>query len=163
MSDGQTGGLKVQPSAVMIRPAAKADQGMITSLITRARLNPRNLHWSRFLVAEDSGKIVGLRQVRIHKQDTREVASGYVKPEYRRQGISASLMKEILARENGPLYLMCNSKWANYYEQFGFHRIPPSELPPDFGREFRIWRTITFLLFLLAPQKTGLIPMKRNS
>lgn len=163
MSDGKSGGLEVPLSAVLIRPAAPADQHRITSLVWKARLNPRNVHWSRFLVAEDSGKIVGLRQVRIHEQGTREIATGYVKPQYRHQGISARLMKEILARENGPLYLMCNSKWAYYYEQFGFHRISPGELPPDFGREFRIWKTITFPLFLLTSEKTGLIPMKWNS
>jgi len=85
-------------------------------------------------VAEDNGRVVGVRQVRVHKGGTREVASGLVIPEYRRRQISARLMHEILARERGPLYLMVDEKWAHYYEQFGFQRAAPNRLPSDFAR-----------------------------
>ena len=104
--------------SILVRPAVEVDQPTITSLIRGARINPRNLDWSRFLIAEDDGKIVGMRQVKTHRNGTREVASRLVIPEYRNQGISARLMHEILGRENGPLYLMCNEKWVRYYEQF---------------------------------------------
>jgi len=59
-----------------------------------------------------NGKIVDIRQVKVYSQGTREIASGFVLPEYEHQGISAQLMNVILARENGPLYLMCRNKWA---------------------------------------------------
>ena len=65
-----------------IRPATEADQPIISSLIRGARLNPRNLHWQRFLIAEDNGSIVGLRQVKVHNGGTREVASGLSPPFY---------------------------------------------------------------------------------
>lgn len=108
------------------------------------------------------GQIAGLRQVKPHRQGTREVASGLVLPEYRRQGISARLMREILAREKGPLYLMCDRQWATYYEQFGFEVVPPKDLPADFGREYRLGRFITRLLSLFARRKLRIIPMRRN-
>jgi N-acetylglutamate synthase-like GNAT family acetyltransferase len=148
--------------SIIIRPAAEADQSTITSLIHEARLNPRNLHWSHFLVAEEDGKIVGLRQVKIHRNGTREVASGLVIPEYQHQGISARLMHEILARENSPLYLMCNEKWVQYYEQFGFKRVALRELPTDFAREYRIGKTITGIISLFVSEKLNIVPMKRD-
>lgn len=152
----------MKSSTIIIRPATEADQPIITSLIRGARLNPRNLQWQRFLIAEDNGRIVGLRQVKIHTGGTREVASGFVVPEYRHREISARLMREILARERGPLYLMCDERWVPYYEQFGFRRVAPDGLPPDFGKEFRIGRIITTLLSLFTPHKVRIIPMKRE-
>ena len=75
--------------SVIIRSAVQADQSTIVSLLRQAKINPRNLHWQNFLVAEEGNKVVGIRQVKTHKQGTREVTSGFVLPEYRRQGISA--------------------------------------------------------------------------
>ena len=86
---------------ITIRPARPEDQETIVSYVRQAKINPRNLHWENFLVAEENGKLVGMRQVKVHKQGTREVGSGFVLPEYRRQGISAHLMNEILSREQG--------------------------------------------------------------
>ena len=60
---------------ISIRPAVEADQETIISFIRQAKLNPRNLHWQNFLVAENDGKIVGIRQVKVYSQGTREVAS----------------------------------------------------------------------------------------
>ncbi len=148
--------------SVKIRPAIESDQAEITSLVRAARINPRNLYWTRFMVAEDRGQIVGIRQVKTHKGGTREVASGVVRPEYRRKGISAELMQALIARERGPLYLMCDEKWAHYYERFGFLRVDPSELPPDFGKEYRMGRIITSILSLFVRRNVRIIPMKRD-
>ncbi len=145
-----------------IRPARPEDQDTIVSLIHQAKLNPRNLHWEHFLVAEENGQIVGIRQVKIHAQGTREVASGFVLPEYRRQGISARLMNELLAHETGPLYTMVRVKWAPYYEQFGFQRVDANQLPSDFRKEYRIGRIVTSLISLLRKEKIRIIPMKRG-
>jgi N-acetylglutamate synthase-like GNAT family acetyltransferase len=148
--------------AINIRPAQQEDQQTIVSLIHQAKLNPRNLHWDRFLVAEENGKIVGVRQVKVHAQGTREVASGFVLPEHRNQGISARLMNELLARESGPLYSMIDQKWLHYYEQFGFQQVDADQLPSDFHREYRIGRIITSLISLLRKDKLRIIPLKRE-
>src|SRR5512141_2272539 len=104
---------------ITIRPARQEEQDPIVALIHQAKINPLNLHWQNFLVAEENGKILGVRQVKIHAQGTREVGSGYVLPEYRHQGISARLMNEILSHEHDTLYLLCRDQWISYYEQFG--------------------------------------------
>jgi N-acetylglutamate synthase-like GNAT family acetyltransferase len=147
---------------IAIRPARQEEQERIVALIHQAGINPRNLHWHNFLVA-DNGKIVGIRQVKIHAQGTREVGSGYVFPEYRHQGISARLMNEILGREHDTLYLMCRDKWTAYYEQFGFRQVTIDQLPADFRKEYQIGRFITSLLSLFTRDKVRIVPMKRNA
>ena len=71
-------------------------------------------------------------------------------------------MHATLAREPDPLYLMCDQKWAHYYEQFGFLRVEPSELPPDFRKEYQMGRIITSVLSLFVRRDIRLIPMKRE-
>ena len=143
---------------VTIRPATADDQATITALIRSARLNPRNLEWVNFLVAETQGQIIGIRQVKTHAAGTREVASGYVLPAFRRYGVSRRLMEEILHREAGVLYLMCDRQWAAYYQQFGFQAVVAGALPTDFRREYRIGRLITTLMTLF---RLKIIPMMR--
>ena len=145
-----------------IRPARQEDQETIVSFIRQAKLNPRNLKWQNFLVAEENGQIVGIRQVKVYKQGTREVASGFVLPEYRRQGISAQLMKALLARETGSLYTMVNEKRAPYYEEFGFRRVDVNQIPSDFRKEYRVGRIVTTLMSIFSKERIRIIPMKRE-
>ena len=146
---------------ITIRPARAQEQERIVSLIHEARISPRNLHWENFLVAEQEGVIIGIRQVRIHAQGTREVGSGYVLPEYRHRGISARLMNEILGHQKGVLYLMCRDKWVPYYEQFGFRRVRAGDLPSDFRKEYRIGRIMTSFISIFMKDKVRIVPMKR--
>jgi len=148
--------------AVNIRPARQEDQQTIVSFIQQARINPRHLHWQNFLIAEENGKVVGIRQVKVYADGSREVASGFVLPEYRRQRISAHLMNELLARETGPLYTMVNEKRAPYYERFGFRRVDIHQLPSDFRKEYRIGRIVTSLMSIFRKDKIRIIPMKRE-
>jgi amino-acid N-acetyltransferase len=145
-----------------IRPARQEDQETIVSFIRQAKLNPRNLKWQNFLVAEQDGKVVGIRQVKVYEDGTREIASGFVLPEYRRQGISAQLMKALLARETGPLYTMVNEKRAPYYEQFGFQRVDVNQLPSDFRKEYKIGRIVTTLMSIFSKERIRIIPLKRE-
>lgn len=148
--------------SITIRPARQEDQQTIVSFIQQAKLNPRNLHWQNFLVAEENGTIVGIRQIKVYPLGTREAASGFVLPEYRRRGISAQLMQELLARETGPVYTMVNEKRAPYYEQFGFRRVGVDQLPSDFRKEYRLGRIITTLLSLFRKDKIHIVPLKRE-
>jgi N-acetylglutamate synthase-like GNAT family acetyltransferase len=145
-----------------IRPARPEDQEIIVSFIRQAKLNPRNLHWERFLVAEKDGQIIGIRQVKVHAQGTREIASGFVLPEYRRQGISARLLDELLAREAGTLYTMVSEKREAYYEPFGFRQVDARQLPTDFRKEYRLGRIVTSLMSAFRKERIRIIPMKRE-
>jgi amino-acid N-acetyltransferase len=147
---------------ITIRPAQQEDQQTIVSFIQQAKLNPRNLKWQNFLVAEEKGNLVGIRQVKVYSQGTREIASGFVLPAYRRQGISARLMNELIARETGPLYTMVNQKRAQYYEQFGFRRVDVNRLPSDFRKEYRIGRIVTTLMSMFRKERVHIVPLKRE-
>ena len=148
--------------AITIRPARQEDQTTIVSFIRQAKINPRNIHWQNFLVAEENGSVVGIRQVKVHSHGTREIASGFVLPEYRRRGISARLMNELLARETGPLYTMVSQKRVSYYEQFGFRLVDVDELPSDFGKEYRIGRIVTTLMSVFSKERVRIVPLKRD-
>lgn len=147
---------------IIVRPARQEDQETIVAFVRQAKLNPRHLHWQNFIVAELDNQLVGIRQVKTHRQGTREVASGFVLPDYRRQGISARLMNELLAREKGPLYTMVNEKRAPYYAAFGFRREAVNRLPLDFLFEFLLGRIVTALMSLLGRERLRIIPMKRE-
>ena len=147
---------------ITIRPARGEDQETIISFLRQAKLNPRNLHWQHFLVAEQDRKVVGIRQVKVYEDGTREVASGFVLPEYRHLGISAQLMKALLAHETGPLYTMVNKKRVPYYEQFGVRRMDMSQLPSDFRKEYRIGRIVTALMSIFSKERIRIIPLKRE-
>jgi N-acetylglutamate synthase-like GNAT family acetyltransferase len=147
---------------IIIRPAVQSDQPTIETFIRQAKINPRNLHWEHFLIAEEDGQIVGIRQVKVHAQGTREVASGFVLPGHRRRGISAQLMNEILAREKGTLYLMTAKRRKKYYELFGFRDVKLAELPSDFYREYLIGKIITTLISIVTFRNLNIIPMKRE-
>ena len=67
-----------------IRPATQADQPAITAMVRAAGINPLSLHWPRFRVAEDAGRVVGVAQIKIHGDASRELASLAVAPD--RQG-----------------------------------------------------------------------------
>ncbi|HEY2941485.1 MAG TPA: hypothetical protein VGN09_03535, partial [Vicinamibacteria bacterium] len=60
---------------VTIRPATQADQATIVRLVRRANLNRMNLRWPNFLVAESDGGVVGIGQVKTHRDGSRELAS----------------------------------------------------------------------------------------
>jgi N-acetylglutamate synthase-like GNAT family acetyltransferase len=90
-----------------IRPATEADQAEITRIVRSSNINPFGLHWPRFLIAEDQGRIVGVGQVKQHGDGSRELASIAVIPEYRHKGIATAIVNALLARESGVLYLTC--------------------------------------------------------
>ena len=94
-----------------IRRARAADRWAIRRLVYAARLNPRDLDWRRFLVAELDGRIVGTIQARHHADGTRELASLAVHPALRGLGVGTALIAALRAQERGPLYLSAATTW----------------------------------------------------
>jgi amino-acid N-acetyltransferase len=149
--------------AVSIRRASETDKAEIESLVRSAAVNPRDIRWWRFLVAEEGGLIVGIQQLRTHGGGTREVATRVVRSEFRRRGIGAELLRALLVDQSGPLYLQCGENAAPYYERFGFYRVEPSTLPADFRREHRIGRFFVALRSLAVRRRLSIVPMKRDA
>jgi N-acetylglutamate synthase-like GNAT family acetyltransferase len=118
-----------------IRPATEADRPTIRRIVLEARINRMSLNWPNFVVAEDRGAIVGVGQVKQHKDGSRELASIAVIPARQGQGVGSAIIETLLAREPGAvLYLTCQSQLEPYYRRFGFRFVDPVEYPPYFRR-----------------------------
>ena len=114
---------------ITLRPATQADEKKIKDLIHEVQINPMNLDWPRFIVAEDDGAFVGCVQIKPHKDGTRELASLAVTPSRQGSGIGSVLVKALLERERGELYLMCLKPMVTYYQCFGFEEVPEAAMP----------------------------------
>jgi N-acetylglutamate synthase-like GNAT family acetyltransferase len=129
-----------------IRSAVRADRSSITSIVRAAGINPFGLHWPRFLVAEEDGRVIGVAQVKPHGDGSRELASLAAIPERRGQGVGSALVGAILASETGRVYLTCADRLEGYYVRFGFRRLEPVEMPPYFRRLSRLTRALSAIL-----------------
>jgi N-acetylglutamate synthase-like GNAT family acetyltransferase len=125
-------------SSYNIRAATETDQAAIKAIVRAAQINPMGLNWQRFLVAEQDGQIVGVGQVKPHGDGSREVASIATIPEQQGKGIATAIIRTLLERESGTLYLMCQRQMAGFYERFGFRRAEASELTTYFRRMMRM-------------------------
>ena len=121
-----------------IRPATAADQNVIRTIILRACLNPGGLDWRRFLIVEDKGQVIGIGQIKPHRDGSRELASLAVVPAAQGRGVGSLLVTTLLAGESGPVYLMCRAELAHYYARFGFAALTPVAMPPYFRRIARL-------------------------
>ncbi len=140
-----------------LRDATAEDQPTIRQIVRAANINPTGLNWPRFIVAEDGGAIVGVGQVKPHRDGTRELASIAVIPARQGQGFGSAIIKELLRREKGTLLLTCRSRLQGYYERFGFVRLAPSDYPPYWVRRMRVINAI------LRPFGIRIIVMRRLS
>ena len=125
-----------------IREATVNDQATIRRIVRAANINPTGLEWPRFIVAEDGGAVVGVGQVKSHRDGTRELASIAVIPDRQAQGIGSAIIEELLGREQGTVHLTCRSRLQGYYERFGFLRLEPRDYPPYFARMLPILNTL---------------------
>jgi N-acetylglutamate synthase-like GNAT family acetyltransferase len=118
-----------------LRPAAETDAGAIRRLILKVGINPTALDWRRFIVATaPEGRVIGCGQIKPHGREIMELASIAVEEKYRKQGIAAAIINELLRTPTRPLYLTCRSRLGPYYERFGFVAIGPDEMPVYFRR-----------------------------
>jgi len=117
-----------------LRDATIEDQPTIRQIVRAANINPTGLDWPRFIVAEDGGAIVGVGQVKTHRDGTRELASIAVSPTRQGQGVGSAIIQELLRREHGTVHLTCRSQLQGYYERFGFKRLEKRDYPPYFAR-----------------------------
>lgn len=131
---------------VNLRPALETDASSIRDLIHRVGINPLNLDWRHFEVAEGAaGKFIGCAQLKPHSDDSIELASLAVEAEYRKQGVARMLIEHLLAHSSRPLYLMCRPGLVPFYKKYGFKVCPPEEMPHYFRRIHRLSRVFGIL------------------
>ena len=148
--------------SLTIRSAIEADQPTIRRLIKEANLNRMSLDWPNFVMAEEHGAIVGLGQVKLHGDGSRELASIAVVPARQGQGIGSAIIESLLARESSAvLYITCRRQLEGYYERFGFVRLQPVDYPRYFRRLIpiinlvaRLFQTEILVMRRVAPPPT---------
>jgi N-acetylglutamate synthase-like GNAT family acetyltransferase len=115
-----------------IRPATQADQAIISAMVRAAKLNPVNLRWVNFWVAEADGRVVGVGQ----------------------------LVRQLVSIYPAPIYLFCADDLGSYYARTGFHRVERRELPHPLARLYLAGRLVTRVGALFNRQKGRLIAMR---
>jgi amino-acid N-acetyltransferase len=122
---------------VTLRSATKDDEKKINDLIHQVGINPMNLNWERFLVAEDDGAFVGCGQIKPHTDGALELASLAVVPERQGAGIGALLVRALVERAPGELYLTCLNNMVPYYRRFGFEEVGVEAMPRSLKTVYR--------------------------
>lgn len=129
---------------ITLRPAVETDQPGIRDLIHRVGINPMDLNWRHFLIAEaGDGTFIGCGQLKPHNDGSLELASLAVEESYRGQGVARLLIEKLLAEGTRPLYLMCRPELRTLYERFGFQDIGLETMPPYFRRISRLVRVLS--------------------
>jgi GNAT superfamily N-acetyltransferase len=89
------------PARIFLRPAKREDEAAIRALVKAEHLNPFNIHWQNFLVAEDAARrMVGIGQVKTHRDGSRELASIATSAEWRKRGVASAIIRALLAHES---------------------------------------------------------------
>jgi N-acetylglutamate synthase-like GNAT family acetyltransferase len=140
-----------------------ADQADIQAIVRAAHINPFDLKWPHFLVAEEDKKIVGVGQIKIHRDGSRELASIAVVPERQGKGIGSAIILALLEEATYPIYLVCRNALESYYQRFGFRIVPPKDLPPVLGRLLRLGNLMSAVGSRLSGQRFRIIAMDCES
>jgi len=127
-------------NAITYRPALASDEAAIKALIRAVNINPMGLKWPCFLVAVDeNAQLIGCGQIKTHRDGSRELASIAVQKAWRRQGIAGAIIKQLLARQEPPIWLTCTDNLVSFYEQFDFVEVRNGRTIPFY---FRLARSL---------------------
>jgi N-acetylglutamate synthase-like GNAT family acetyltransferase len=127
-----------------IRPACAEEAVTIRSMIRAEQLDPLNVHWENFLVAEANGRIIGIGQIKPYP-GARELGSLVVVADQRQTGVGAAIIQALIAKESGPLYLFCLAFREPYYAKFGFRSVTAHDLPPALKSKYALGAFFTRL------------------
>lgn len=128
---------------MQIRPALPADQAVILQIVYRAGINPLGLAWQRFVVAEQAGRVIGVAQIKPHRDGSHELASLAVIPAWQNRGVGSALIRTLQEQSTTPLFLICAAWLQPYYDQFGFVTLTLADMPPYFKRIARLMNLFT--------------------
>lgn len=121
---------ETESASMLIRPAIAADRTAILGLMRPRDYNRINLRPECFVVAEADGEIIGIGQIKRHREGTAELASLVVAADRRGAGIGRALVQALVAQHTGPLYLFCLVELESFYAPLGFRRVERNDLPP---------------------------------
>lgn len=137
--------------ALVFREATSDDVFFARKILFQEAMNPLSVSMRTLLVAHDveNQDILGFGQIRPLDGQYSELASLYVLPDYRGQGIGSSVVEELLKRhEDGTkVCLLTLRPTTSFYEAHGFLPIESSnDLPASVQFEFKAGSLISIVL-----------------
>ena len=147
---------------VTIRAAGADDEAGIVALVRSERLNPFDLDWRRFMLATDSGGIIGAVQLREHDDGSRELGSLVVRRNARRHGIGARLIDAVLTFQNTRVFMITGAAFARHYERWGFRHIAPMQAPWPILRNYWLGRLAGLQALLAGREPNRLAVLQRQ-
>jgi N-acetylglutamate synthase-like GNAT family acetyltransferase len=150
-----------------LRWANEEDEPAIKRLVRESNLNRMGIEWPRFIVAEDvsraAGPIVGIGQVKVHGDGSRELASIATVPDRRGEGIATALIDALITTQTGDLYLTCRAHNEKFYERFGFRRVERAEdAAPYFRRFVRLINAAGAALRIFGRDVPGMVMARKG-
>lgn len=144
-----------------IRPAKEMDQAAIRSIVRQAKLYPFELKWQHFYVALENKSIIGVGQIKKHRDGSRELASVAVVPKFQGQGVATALIHKLLSVSEDHLYLLCRDELESFYQRFGFITVTRNNLPPEIARRQWMGNFFTRIVSLAARRPMRILAMRR--
>lgn len=115
-----------------LRKARQADMMQINSVAKEYDLDSNDMSFEQFIVAEESGRIVGFGRL-LPREGCVELGTIGVVEEYRGKGIAKKIIKELIdivqAGRDRPQQIFLTTLIPSFFEQFGFKRLDAA--PPD--------------------------------
>ena len=119
--------IAVVTNSLVIRPATSKHVFLARKILFQEAMNPLSISTRTLLVAQsDDGTLVGFGQIRPIDAVYSELASLYVDPEHRHQGIGSALVKKLLQRHDSDtlappkVCLLTLQPTTKFYETHGF-------------------------------------------
>lgn len=118
-----------EPTTFEVVPAKSEDLASIRQLLREVHFDSRNLMPAHFMIARSADEsIIGCAQIKpIGGQQV--LSSVAVAAHNQGAGIGRAIIHALLAREAGPVVLMCYGKLVPYYESFGFQVVRSHTAP----------------------------------
>jgi N-acetylglutamate synthase-like GNAT family acetyltransferase len=145
------------------RPAKEIDQAAIRGIVRQAKLYPFELKWQHFYVALDNESVIGVGQIKKHRDGSSELASVAVIPEFQGQGVATALIRNLLSSNEDHLYLLCRDDLEGFYQRFGFITVTRANLPPVIARRQWMGNFFTRIASLFARRPMRILAMSRLS
>jgi N-acetylglutamate synthase-like GNAT family acetyltransferase len=148
-------------AAAKLRDATAADEKAIRELVLGAKLNPRNLDPSRFVVAEVGDGIAGAAQLRRHSDGALELASIVVRDDLRGAGVASAMVDRLLTGEEAEVFVLVDRPYREHFGRWGFEEVPPATLPRSVKLNYRIGRVVTTIGSVVQRRRIRIVPLRR--
>lgn len=146
--------------SLVFRSALSQDVEWVRQTLFSEKMNPFSISADRLVVAlSDDDEPVGFGQLKPLDDETKALASVFVRPENRRQGIARELIAYLLRNEeDSRLCLVTLRPTMRLYESFGFRETTDvARLPKAMQIEYFIGSAVSVLL------GNDLVAMTRDS